>query len=78
MKHHIVDHVICLSALPPHARSLNMIGELLSLNRDQNNKLYVDDVQVVVRDLMATNGVVHIIDGILSTRQSKEFYLFKV
>lgn len=76
MKHHIVSHVICSAALPQYARSLNMIGELLSLSRDQHNKLYVDDVQVVVRDLAATNGVVHIIDGILTARQSNAvFYI---
>ncbi|CAL1270033.1 unnamed protein product [Larinioides sclopetarius] len=71
MKHHIIDHTICSSAIPQFAKSLNMIGELLSLSRDEYNKLYVDDVQIVVRDLVATNGVVHIIDGVLSTRQAK-------
>ena len=77
MKHHVVNHVICSAALPQHARSLNMIGELLSLSRDQHNKLYVDDIQVVVRDLVATNGVVHIIDGILTAQQSNNaFYIF--
>ncbi|GIY93469.1 periostin [Caerostris extrusa] len=71
MKHHIIDHMICSSAIPQFAKSLNMIGELLSLSRDDYNKLYVDDVQIVVKDLVATNGVVHIIDGVLSTRQAK-------
>ncbi|GFV64472.1 transforming growth factor-beta-induced protein ig-h3 [Trichonephila clavipes] len=71
MKHHIIDHMICSSAIPRFAKSLNMIGELLSLSRDEYNKLYVDDVQIVVKDLVGTNGVVHIIDGVLSTRQAK-------
>ncbi|KAG8178932.1 hypothetical protein JTE90_024906 [Oedothorax gibbosus] len=71
MKHHIVDHVICSSAIPQFAKSLNLVGELLALSRDDNNKLFVEDVQMVARDIMATNGVVHVIDGLLTTRQAK-------
>ncbi|XP_054713554.1 LOW QUALITY PROTEIN: transforming growth factor-beta-induced protein ig-h3-like [Uloborus diversus] len=71
MRHHLLDHVICSSALPPRARSLSGSGELLSLTRDEHGKLYVDGVQVVVRDWMALNGVVHVIDGVLTTRQAK-------
>lgn len=75
MQHHIVDHVICSSAIPQFAKSLNLIGELLSLSRDVNNKLYVEDVQIVARDIMGTNGVVHVIDGLLTTRQGMVWFL---
>ncbi|XP_042903443.1 transforming growth factor-beta-induced protein ig-h3 isoform X1 [Parasteatoda tepidariorum] len=70
MKHHIIDHVICSQAIPQFAKSSNLIGELLSLSRSEDNKLYVDDIQIVVKDLIATNGVVHVIDGLLSTKQA--------
>lgn len=65
LKHHILPNVICTPALTTQARTVNIIENFLTLSRNENDKLYVDGVQIVARDIMATNGVLHIIDGIL-------------
>ncbi|XP_067125322.1 transforming growth factor-beta-induced protein ig-h3-like [Centruroides vittatus] len=65
LEHHLLPNVICTPALTAPARTINVLGNYLTLSRNENDKLYVDGVQIVARDIVATNGVLHIIDGIL-------------
>ncbi|XP_023226463.1 transforming growth factor-beta-induced protein ig-h3-like [Centruroides sculpturatus] len=65
LKHHLLPNVICTPALTAQARTINVLENYLTLSRNENDKLYVDGVQIVARDIVATNGVLHIIDGIL-------------
>lgn len=50
-----------------------MLGKRLKLKRDPSDqKLYVDDdIQITARDLMGTNGVVHIIDRVAVPSESQ-------
>jgi uncharacterized surface protein with fasciclin (FAS1) repeats len=52
-------------------RTFNTLKNFLHFNRTDDGKLFVDGVQVVGKDLMAVNGVVHIIDEILLPEEGK-------
>lgn len=55
------------------ARSNTLLGTSLLLERDLEGKLYVNGKQVITRDVMATNGVLHVIDGVLIPENARSF-----
>ena len=64
---HILPSVICSAVIQGDAKTPNMLKKYTNLTRDGNDKLYADGAQIVTADLMATNGVLFIIDEVLLT-----------
>ncbi|XP_023225781.1 transforming growth factor-beta-induced protein ig-h3-like [Centruroides sculpturatus] len=62
---HISPHVVCSSAVVNVGYVSNLLNGELKLTRDENDKLFVDDVQIVAHDMVGTNGVVHIVEEVL-------------
>ncbi len=55
--------MICTAAVQGKARTINLLEEFLMLERNEEDEIFVeDDVKVVARDLMGTNGVLHVVD----------------
>ena len=50
-----------------------MLGSSLLLERDLEGRLYVNGKQVITRDVTATNGVLHVIDGVLIPENARSF-----
>lgn len=66
MKHHVLPNVICSSVIEGRVRTLNLLGRLLNLSRSSDDKIFVgDSAQIVIKDIMATNGVMHVIDKVI-------------
>ncbi|XP_052257921.1 transforming growth factor-beta-induced protein ig-h3-like isoform X2 [Dreissena polymorpha] len=65
LQNHLLPNVICSSVIEGCAQTKNSLGRALQVTRDQDNKLYVEGAQIIVTDIMATNGVIHVIDDIL-------------
>ncbi|KAL8582947.1 hypothetical protein ACOMHN_006491 [Nucella lapillus] len=65
IKHHILPHVICSTVIQGRAKSRNILGKYINLTRTDDDKIFVNDAQVVRADVMATNGVLHVVDTIL-------------
>jgi len=65
LEEHLLPNVICSSIIEGTVRTPNVLDSFVTLSRDESGKLFVNGVQLVTRDIMATNGVVHIIDGVL-------------
>ena len=47
------------------ARTRNLQGNYLHVSRDDSDQLFVEKAQVMSRDKMATNGVMHVIDEVI-------------
>ncbi|KAK8404402.1 hypothetical protein O3P69_007594 [Scylla paramamosain] len=63
VKNHILPNVICTAAIQGKARTINLLKEFLMLERTEEDSLFVEDnVEVLVRDIMGTNGVMHVLD----------------
>lgn len=73
LEHHVLPNVICSTVIQGRARSTTMLGTSLLLERDLEGKLYVNGKQVITRDVMASNGVLHIIDGVLIPENARSF-----
>lgn len=64
---HLLPNVICSAAIPRSRRSRtkNMLSGHVQLTRDQDDKMFVEKSQIIDRDIMATNGVLHLIDDVI-------------
>ena len=71
LKNHIFPNVICSGIIQGDVKTVNLLKKYTNLTRDVDDKLYADGAQMAITDLMATNGVLHIIDDILLTDEGK-------
>lgn len=66
LRHHIVGNTICSSAIIGNATTHNLAGEVLEMERKDDNKLVIEgNANIEKADIMATNGVIHLIDTIM-------------
>ena len=76
--HHVVCHVVCSTAVETAAYTINALGHRVNLTRhaaaaaaaaaaadDDDERLRFNTAVVTSADLMATDGVVHIIDQVV-------------
>ncbi|KAG7158339.1 Periostin-like 2 [Homarus americanus] len=71
VKNHILPNVICSAAVQGKARTVNLLDKYLLLEKSEDDKVFIEDAQVVVRDIVGTNGVLHIIDSPLMPQEAK-------
>ncbi|KAF5277770.1 hypothetical protein FQR65_LT03750 [Abscondita terminalis] len=66
LKHHVVAHTVCSSAIVGNATTHSVDGELLNLQRtDEDVLLFEDKAKIIKTDIMGTNGVIHLIDAVI-------------
>lgn len=52
--------------------TINMDGDTLTLERrPDDGKLFVSGVQIVAKDVVGTNGIIHVIDDIIMPDSGK-------
>lgn len=67
INNHLLPNVICSSAVSGSHKSKtkNKLSKYLQLTRDDNDKIFVEKSQIIDRDIMANNGVLHLIDDVI-------------
>jgi len=64
--HHLLPNVICSGVIESKAKTLNINEKYVILERNEEDQVFVEnDATIVTRDIMGTNGVIHIIDKVL-------------
>ena len=73
--HHVVCHVVCSTAVETVAYTVNALGQRVNLTRhatdadddddDDDERLMFNRALVTSADMMATDGVVHIVDQVI-------------
>lgn len=65
VKHHIVSHTVCSSAIVGNATTHNIEGTLLNMERTSDDLLKFEKATIEKPDIIATNGVIHLIDTVI-------------
>ena len=76
--HHLLPNVICTGVISGKAKTSNINDKYIVLERNPEDEILVNDIAMVVnRDVMASNGVIHIIDDVLIPETARyEYFLF--
>jgi transforming growth factor-beta-induced protein len=62
---HLLPNVICSAVIQGQVKSKNVLDRMVNLTRDENEKMFIEGTQIVSADIMATNGVMHLIDDVI-------------
>lgn len=66
LRHHLVKHSVCSAAIQTRLMTISMDGDTLVLERrPDDGKLLVSGMQIVAKDVVGTNGIIHVIDDII-------------
>lgn len=65
LNNHILPNVICSSAIQGKSKSKNLMNRFVNLTKEADDKIFVNGAQAVETDVMATNGVLYVIDDVL-------------
>ena len=68
----MLPNVICSTVIQGRVRSNSLPGSSLLLERDLEDNLYVNGNLVITRDVVASNGVLHVIDGVLIPKNARK------
>jgi uncharacterized surface protein with fasciclin (FAS1) repeats len=85
LRNHVLPNVICsgivegrvgpalcsFSTLLPKVKTNTLLSSMLLLSRSEAGEVSVEGARLTVRDVMATNGVVHLIDRVLVPEAAK-------
>ena len=63
--HHLLPNVICTGVIDGKAKTSNVNNKYVILERNPEDDVLINDAKVTSRDVMASNGVIHIIDEVL-------------
>jgi len=62
---HILPSVICSGVVEGKISASNLLGRKVLLERDDDGNVMVDNIKLVLKDKMATNGVIHVIEEVI-------------
>jgi len=68
---HIVPTVVCSSVVAGKVQVTNSVNERMELTRDENGKVFVEERELVTKDIIATNGVIHVIESVILPKSAK-------
>ena len=77
LRNHVVDCVTCSAAISEHTQRVKALQDTFLGVTRHSYGVFVNDAQVLTSDVMASNGVVHVIDKVLITDEG-EFKLYNL
>ena len=62
---HILPNVICSGIVENRVKISNILGRDMHMNRDEDGNILVEGIKLMMKDKMATNGVIHVIEDVI-------------
>eukprot|EP00092_Neocalanus_flemingeri_P035181 GFUD01038285.1.p1 GENE.GFUD01038285.1~~GFUD01038285.1.p1 ORF type:complete len:856 (-),score=258.96 GFUD01038285.1:138-2705(-) len=62
---HILPNVICSGIVENKVKISNMLGRDMLMSRDEDGNILVEGIKLMMKDKMATNGVIHVIEDVI-------------
>merc|ERR1719370_2231168 len=70
LQSHILKHAICSGAVQGQVSVTSVGGRQVRMERDARDQVTVEGVQLIYSDKVSTNGVIHVVDDIIITKDS--------
>ena len=71
MRNHLLPMTLCSSIIFQKGQVRNLDGVPLNVERTADDKLFVNGIQIITRDIITTNGILHVLDGVLISEDGK-------
>ena len=65
LNNHILSNVICSGVIEGKAKTANSLKKYLALERDENDDIFVDGKKMLMRDIVGTNGIIHVMEEVI-------------
>jgi transforming growth factor-beta-induced protein len=65
LKNHLLPNVVCSGIIESKAKTNNMLGKYIVMNRNEDGEVMVEGKKIIIRDIMGTNGVIHVIEDVI-------------
>lgn len=65
LKNHLLPNVVCSGIIESKAKTNNLLGKFMVLDRDDDGNVMIEGKKIIIRDIMGTNGVIHVIDDVI-------------
>jgi len=62
---HIIPNIICSGIIENKVKVSNILGHTMFMHRDEDGNILIDGVKLMMKDKMATNGVIHVIEDVI-------------
>ena len=72
---HIINSTLCSTAVKDYASVRNALNVMLPIKRVEE-KLEINGIRVTETDVLATNGLIHVIDGVMLSQRSQPISRF--
>lgn len=76
LKYHVVQSTVYSDGLNRTQQVPTLEGKSLRIYRERNDRVVVDHALVELPNLSTTNGVVHVINGVLFPRNSSDYFYY--
>ncbi|NP_001191507.1 fasciclin-like protein precursor [Aplysia californica] len=70
---HLLPNVICSGVIKGEGRTPNLLHKYVNVTLTPEGKIFADGAQIVQTDIMATNGVMHVIDDVIVPEEALGF-----
>jgi len=65
IRSHILPNIICSGIVENKIKVTNILGHTTHMHRDEDGNIHVGGVKLMMKDKMATNGVIHVIEDVV-------------
>eukprot|EP00092_Neocalanus_flemingeri_P009443 GFUD01010161.1.p1 GENE.GFUD01010161.1~~GFUD01010161.1.p1 ORF type:complete len:868 (+),score=289.70 GFUD01010161.1:35-2638(+) len=65
LKNHILPNVICSGIIEGKAKTNNLQDKYITMERDEEGDVLVEGMKLKMKDIVGTNGVIHVIEDVL-------------
>lgn len=62
---HILSNFVCSGAIETKAKAVNDLNQYVNLERNEENELLIEGIKVVLKDIVGSNGVIHVIEDVI-------------
>lgn len=73
IRSHIVARTLCSTALSNEAKLRTISESIIPVERNYDNKIFINGGQILIKDILTTNGIIHVIDKVIVPEKAQPF-----